>query len=510
MASERSLDPDRIPDTEFATSFRGFDPSEVRAYLLQVSELVRTVTGREGELRQQLDWATQRVAELEAEVEAARVHAADEGREQGREMVAEARAVRTRMLKDLARRRRQARIQLEQLMAGRDRLLEEFGALRQTIDEAARGMRVALPEARSAAEAVGRRADPEDEDEAVETLEAEIEVARLAGLPLVDEPEPPAEPEPDLLGERDISEMPEVEPAASFEEVRIVEPDEDPEEPDEDPEEPEEPEQEPESDAQVDELFAKLRESQEEASEPEAPESDTAVNDAAEGFSEQQETGGRIAEGGDAGGGAEEPGPHARRDVVVADQQNDALDALRRRRKNETLDVDAVLGAKGEVVAAWAAVAKSPLQAVAAAGVAFLGQDDGGEPIPDVGGAARDLAEELVESLRERVEHILAEVGEDSAEASQSIRATFREWKTQRVGEAAEHHVLAAFSGGIYAGIVDTTPLSWMVEGEHPSCSDCDDNALGGPVPRGEAFPTGHLHPPAHAGCRCLALPADS
>jgi hypothetical protein len=33
---------------------------------------------------------------------------------------------------------------------------------------------------------------------------------------------------------------------------------------------------------------------------------------------------------------------------------------------------------------------------------------------------------------------------------------------------------------------------------------------LAGPVPRGEAFPTGHPHPPAHAGCRCLLAPMDA
>jgi hypothetical protein len=38
-------------------------------------------------------------------------------------------------------------------------------------------------------------------------------------------------------------------------------------------------------------------------------------------------------------------------------------------------------------------------------------------------------------------------------------------------------------------------------------CPDCDDNALAGPTPRGEVFPTGQPHPPAHAGCRCLLVP---
>ena len=39
-------------------------------------------------------------------------------------------------------------------------------------------------------------------------------------------------------------------------------------------------------------------------------------------------------------------------------------------------------------------------------------------------------------------------------------------------------------------------------------CPDCDDNSLAGSVPKGEPFPTGDLHPPAHPGCRCIAVPA--
>ncbi len=29
------------------------------------------------------------------------------------------------------------------------------------------------------------------------------------------------------------------------------------------------------------------------------------------------------------------------------------------------------------------------------------------------------------------------------------------------------------------------------------------------PTPAGEPFPTGHTAPPAHPGCRCLAVAAD-
>ena len=52
--------------------------------------------------------------------------------------------------------------------------------------------------------------------------------------------------------------------------------------------------------------------------------------------------------------------------------------------------------------------------------------------------------------------------------------------------------------------------LRWVVDDDVAECPDCDDNALAGPVPSREAFPTGHPHPPAHAGCRCLLVPANA
>src|SRR5262249_17043621 len=77
---------------------------------------------------------------------------------QGREMVAEARAARERILTDLARRRHIAEVQVEQLRAARERLLEACGVVRRTLDEATAELQKAETEARYAADEVGRRA----------------------------------------------------------------------------------------------------------------------------------------------------------------------------------------------------------------------------------------------------------------------------------------------------------------------------------------------------------------
>jgi len=63
--------------------------------------------------------------------------------------------------------------------------------------------------------------------------------------------------------------------------------------------------------------------------------------------------------------------------------------------------------------------------------------------------------------------------------------------------------VTMAFSRAAFAAAPDGAVLRWVFGDEGP-CPDCDDNALAGPTAKGEPYPTGQLHPPAHAGCRCL------
>ena len=84
----------------------------------------------------------------------------------------------------------------------------------------------------------------------------------------------------------------------------------------------------------------------------------------------------------------------------------------------------------------------------------------------------------------------------------------FREWKGERIERLAGDHVVAAFSAGTLPaaerGLV--RQLEWVAvsgSGDAP-CPDCEDNGLNGSQAPGEEFPTGHRHPPAHPGCRCL------
>ena len=126
----------------------------------------------------------------------------------------------------------------------------------------------------------------------------------------------------------------------------------------------------------------------------------------------------------------------------------------------------------------------------------------------DVADVAVVFATEMIRQIRGRLERAF-EDGADEQEVGDAIRACYREWKTQRIADTARHFVVVSFSRGVAEAAPDRAEFRWLVDDGDAPCPDCDDNALAGGVPRGEPFPTGDLCPPAHPGCRCLAVPVD-
>ncbi len=122
-------------------------------------------------------------AELSAaEVEAAGIRIAaevagneerDRAREEGRTMVAEAKALRERMLADLAERRRTARRQIEGARAGRDRIVEVLRAAGAEVTATIDGLEDIDDEIQRAADAAALQVD-DDIDAVVAELEAEL------------------------------------------------------------------------------------------------------------------------------------------------------------------------------------------------------------------------------------------------------------------------------------------------------------------------------------------------
>ncbi len=454
-------------------------------------------------------------AEASAEIEAAKA--------EGRQMVAEARAVRERMLGDLARRRDAARSNLERLRADRDRLVASFEDAGRAVDAVLGELREVVPEptpVETVDEAIAAVAQAEPAspllelvenlpageaeafapDEAELVAEAEAELAAEAQLEVAAELEIEAELEDDAadaaivpvafhLGEEPVVAEPVLaepdvaEPSLSY---------------------AGELDEEPERRTAVDDLFARIRAAGpadvaadvERADGPEPGEPSTVAADPepdeiylAERAAVLDPLQSSVAR-------------HIKR--ALTDEQNEVLDALRRLAAPD--DIDALVGAAAEHATRYRRALNADLRTATAAGARAAGSASDVPSGALVDAALAEVETELVTPLRERLTKALEDAGGDSVEASATLRAAYREWRTQRADEVAGHLVLLAHGRGEFDAIPEGTPIHWVVDPEGPLCPDADDNALGGVIAAGEQFPTGHCHAPAHPGCRCGIL----
>jgi hypothetical protein len=107
-----------------------------------------------------------------------------------------------------------------------------------------------------------------------------------------------------------------------------------------------------------------------------------------------------------------------------------------------------------------------------------------------------------VTMLRRRI----ADGSDAGEEVAERVGAAFREWRGERIERLVGDFAVQAFSAGVAAATPPDGQVRWVMTSSS-GCSDCDDNALAGPVPIADGFPTGHAYPPAHSGCRCLVTP---
>ncbi|HTS14456.1 MAG TPA: DivIVA domain-containing protein [Candidatus Sulfotelmatobacter sp.] len=623
MADDRRLrisssraHPDEVARHTFGTTRRGFDPSEVRAYLELVAGDLAAAAERERELRDLLaeaehraanpvldeatltgalgqetarvlrsahDAAADVLARAESEAELSRSSALEESaalreradkaaaertaqtesaveelrrrtqeetaasldkarleaeavlsqaRAECRAMVQEAQELRAKVLADLTRRRRVLHSQIEQLRAGRERLAETITGVRGAVDAIAEDLFRAEDEARLAAEEAGRQAAA-----AAAASDTDVETDEVA---------PGVAQAPAVSGTGAVS-------AATADAALSALEDAD--------------DQDDEARRQaVEDLFARLRAADELAEQPAPGRDEPTVGEAATApeparqaaksprrgakrasgkggtsSANHQEGEAPAAPEGVAGdgvpapdadaapqadvvaeaGASEEADPDlARREELLApvitamarrlkralqDDQNDILDRLRGAGRWGP----EVLPAVEDHLSRYQAAAAEHLTQAASLGVTFGGGTAG--QAPDVAALSTELATAVVVPLRRRLD------GEDgpSAEGGDDalvdrVGAAFREWKGARVERLAGDQAVAAFGLGTLAGVGSGTTLRWIVDDGGAECPDCDDNALAGPTEPGEAYPTGHAHPPAHAGCRCLIAPVTT
>ena len=196
---------------------------------------------------------------------------------------------------------------------------------------------------------------------------------------------------------------------------------------------------------------------------------------------------------------------------VLADEQNTVLGHVRAKRSS--LDIDAVLGTEAEHSARYAtAVAEDSMVAASA----------GAKSVKAAGGSSRRVTQKaiaahavsaitagLVAGFREDARIAIGEAEGDREVLLGLIRDVYRSWKTERIDSHVDDIACSSYSRGAYLALEPGSRITWMAEPDTNCCSECEDNSLGGSVVRGDDFPTGHSHPPAHAGCRCLVCPVQ-
>ncbi|NIR36653.1 MAG: hypothetical protein GWN79_08505, partial [Actinobacteria bacterium] len=439
----------------------------------------------------------------------------EDGRTRGRDMVTEAQTVRERMLRDLARKRQTGRAQVEQLRAGRDRLLESLRTTQDLLDSAVEDLVNAVPEARAAAERAGLRVNSEATP-TLEELEGEIEAARLVGHPLVEDlpatgtvlesdPFPTGEMESlahlDALDEEaseggDGDGEGEGEAAAADDEGEADDEEEEPSSAgavaaDDGPELYDvEAEEAADVDTGADDatdeegvdpseaLFAKLRSSRaEEALDEDDDEEDEA---------EAEPAGPREIAAADAAKAMKK---------VLVEEQGTLLDGIRR---SGAAAIEVVIQDEAAHDKAYDRAATPALRELVAA--------LGGPKRLSLRAALGQIHAIALEPVRQRLREV-AERVDDPDELSDTVRALYRESRSRRLPEAAAAAVVAV-DGLVVLHHNKNGEVHWVVEEGGPCGPDCADNALAGDIAAGDEFPTGDRHPPAHPACTCHLEPA--
>jgi cell division septum initiation protein DivIVA len=509
---------------------------EAREESVRLREDAETLVARRTQEAEQATAQIREYAETQranAEAEAAAIIEAS--KQQGREMVQEAKEVRQRMLDDLANRRQAIRQQIEQLQAGRDRLSAAYDIVRETLAVATEELHVAFPEGRLSAEVAS-----------LQSADSEL-TATVTPLVAAEEPDEPTIDVFPASQARNVETPADARPLAP--KLTVVPPVEEPvveelvevaavvadasEPPTESSVSPGDPREGRHSSSvrvvrtssgKAADVFARLRQEGEDEVATTGDDSDAITEAEPELIEEVVETVVPQATevvAPDSSADADQVFIAARDAAVssiesslarrikreLSDEQNELLSTLRSVKGN--LTAIAFLPTPESQLERYEDIALPALADATEAGAAIAPVKGRSSARASVGDLAADLAGAIVGPLRDRLERAVSESAGDRDDLAQRIRSTFREWKGQRVDDAVTFAVRAAANRGVLDRLPKNSKVRWVVAaGDGPS-PDCEDNALGGPIDRGGAFPTGHKVPPLHPGCHCAVLPVS-
>ena len=521
------------------------------------TRLVREATDEAARVREDAELEAARVRQDAASDAEAEILMA---KQQGRDMVNEARAYRERVLADVARRRELAREQIEDLMHGRDRIVQVFDRARIATEDVLRELddvaeepsefvnlapttgpipiivqadEIEAREAMRPAVSSAPAFVPYDQDEDIAVMTEEVVIDRTARIEevvaieeKVVEEQTPIAPVVELVVEAPVSN---VVPLFARQETTVVvaDLDEDLDEDDEDDvNDPPLVIVEQKAKAVVppaDDIFAKLRRSGAESVakevattqvkkvEPKKKSVEKKIEPVAEEIIETPVEEVAVATTFELRD--EELAPviaamSRKLKRVLADEQNEVLDILRGKLPVKTLD--AIVGPKADHSARMLEALEASLKAAALAGAKSLSKASDKDLQKMVASQMAAINEfviaTVVAPLRERLSRSISQAAGDNAELTSLVRLVYREWKNQHVDTQIDNIAQTSFGRGAFAALTPGVKVCWKVDPNGPACADAEDNSLAGFVNAGEAFPTGHTHAPAHAGCRCALV----
>jgi len=503
--------------------------------------LVREASSDAARIRQEAEIESSRqrndaVADVEAEIELAK--------QQGREMVIEAREYREKVLSELARRRELAREQIEHLIHDRDRLVAAFDRARlaandvvgdltefdELSEEVARISGLNTPVDATAPIFFDHTKDPDAIPQSSESIEVEkvvgviaesidsttveiVEIAETTEVVEVIEVEELVEETPDTTviamheAPAGMSEHPSSEPPAQEHIAEVVQlfgkkrkDAEVQQVVTEVVEAKKQPAATTPQKKSVDDLFARLKQTNT-AEVARTAKPKVVVPKVDQGVFDHRDT-------------ALEPILvliTRKMKRVLADEENSMLTYLQG--KKSIVALEKVLPAADEHLQMYVEALAEDVISAAMAGAQSLSKSLKADLRKRVTRSAvmqvvsRTMDESTIRPLREKIQRAVEQSNGDKDEMSNLIRSVYREMKMQRVEQQVSDIARMAYSRGAYLVLDQGTKVCWMVDPNGPSCADAEDNSLAGSTDLGSEFPTGHIHPTAHAGCRCLIAP---
>jgi cell division septum initiation protein DivIVA len=194
---------------------------------------------------------------------------------------------------------------------------------------------------------------------------------------------------------------------------------------------------------------------------------------------------------------------------VLADEQNDVLQHLKL--KKSSLEMDAFLGDIKDHAGRYAAAVLEEVMHAAGAGAKSV-KTSGGSSRRVTQKAISEhvalvIAEGFIAKFRDETRIAIGEAEGDRTILAGLMRDVYRGWKTDLLDQYIDDLSCSAYSKGGFLALESGVKVAWVVDPASGCCSECEDNSLAGLVSKGAEFPTGHEFAPAHPGCRCLVYP---